>query len=67
MLFRSNYLYKTAKDFKSDISGFGKSVLSKFATSQELERYNWAENFQHSFFTVNCDINVKSGFLLTET
>lgn len=63
----SNYLYKTAKDFKSDISGFGKSVLSKFATSQELERYNWAENFQHSFFTVNCDINVKSGFLLTET
>lgn len=63
----SNFLYKTTKDFKSDISGFGKSVLSKFTTSQELEQYNWAENYQHSFFTVNCDINVKSGFLLTET
>lgn len=63
----SNYLYKTAKVFKSDISGFGKSVLSKFTTYEELENYNWLENYQNSFFSVNADVSIKSGFLLTKT
>lgn len=63
----SNYLYKTSKDFKTDINGFAKYVLRKFNTLTEFERYNWLENYENSFFTVNSDICVKSGFLLTET
>lgn len=62
-----NYLYKTSKNFKSDISGFGKIILSKFLTIEELEQYNWVENYQNSFFTVNSEVNIKSGFLITET
>lgn len=62
-----NYLYKTAKIFKTDINGFGKSVLPKFLTKQELDEFNWTENYQNSFFTVNTDVNIKSGFLITET
>lgn len=63
----SNYLYKTAKYFKSDISGFGRVALSKFTTLEELTNYNWLENYENSFFTVNSNVSIKSGFLLTET
>ena len=63
----SNYLYKTSKDFKSDINGFAKYVLRKFSTLEEFERYGWLQNYENSFFTVNSDVCVKSGFLLTET
>lgn len=63
----SNYLYKTSKDLKADINGFAKHVLRKFSTLEEFERYNWLENYENSFFTVNSDVCVKSGFLLTET
>lgn len=63
----SNYLYKTSKDLKSDINGFGKSAFSRFSTLQEFEKYNWLENYQNSFFNVKVDVNISSGFLLTET
>ncbi len=63
----SNYLYKTSKDFKADINGFAKYVLRKFTTLDEFERYNWIQNYENSFFTVNSDVCIKSGFLLTET
>lgn len=62
-----NYLYKTSKEFKSDINGFGKSVLSKFSTSQDFENYNWLDNYKNSFFNVKMDCTIKSGFLLTQT
>lgn len=63
----SNYLYKTSKDFKSDINGFAKHVLRKFETIQDFEEYDWLQNYENAFFTVNSDVSIKSGFLLTET
>lgn len=63
----SNYLYKTSKDFKSDINGFGKFALSNFTTINEFERYNWLYNYENAFFNVNMDISIKSGLLLVET
>ena len=62
-----NYLYKTSKKFKSDINGFGKYARSQFLTTQEFNNYNWPENYQNSFFKVNCDVSIKSGYLITET
>lgn len=63
----NNYLYKTSKVCKSDINGFGKSSLSNFTTLTDFENYNWLENYENSFFKVNMNVSVKSGFLLTET
>lgn len=63
----SDYLYKTSKEFKSDINGFGKYILSNFFTTQEFVDYNWLENYQNSFFEVDIDTSVKSGMLITET
>ena len=62
-----NYLYRTSKDFKSDVNGFAKSVLRKFVTLYDFEKYNWLANYENAFFSVNCDVSIKSGFLLTET
>lgn len=62
----SDYLYKSSKDFKSDINGFGKSALQNFFTSKEFENYNWPENYKNAFFDVEVDTSVKSGMLINE-
>ena len=62
-----NYLYKTSKEFESDISGIGKYAISHFKTRSDYEDYNWLNNFENAFFDVETDINVRSSFLLTGT
>jgi len=63
----SNYLYKTSKELKADINGFGKSSLSNFLTTKEFDDYNWLENYKNAFFDVEVDTSVKSSMLLIET
>lgn len=63
----SNLLYKTSKEFKSDIHGFGKYALSNFTTTQDVDNYNWLNNYQNAFFDVQVETSVKSGMLITET
>lgn len=62
-----DYLYKTSKEFKSDINGFGKYALSNFFTTQDYDNYNWRNNYQNAFFEVNVDTSIKSSMLITET
>ncbi len=62
-----NYLYKTSKEFGSDITGFGKHILSKFLTQEDFTNYNWSENYKNSFFDVTVNTHVKSEFLLIGT
>jgi len=63
----SDYLYKTSKDFKSDISGLGKYALSNFLTNKDFSNYNWHENFKNSFFDVDVNTSIQSSLLITET
>lgn len=63
----SDYLYKTAKDFNSDINGLGKCALKNFFTTAQYNDYNWQENYKNSFFDVEVSTSVKSGMLITET
>lgn len=63
----ADYLYKTSKDLKSDINGFGKYTLKNFITTEQYEDYNWPENYKNSFFDVEVNTSVKSGMLITET
>lgn len=60
----TKYYYKTSKELNSDINGFGKYALKNFSTNLDYKTYNWTENYKNSFFNVNIDTNVKSGFLL---
>ena len=63
----TNFLYKTSKEFKSDICGLGKYALSNFFTTKDFDDYNWLETYRNSFFDVEIDTSVKSGMILLET
>lgn len=63
----SEYLYKTSKDYGSDIDGFGKDALKYFPTLDRWYPYNWLHHYQDSFFTVHVDIDLKSSYLLVDT
>ena len=61
----TDFLYKSAKDFNSDIAGIGTHSLKSFLTFDDFSDYNWLDNYKNSFFDVNVDINVKSASLLS--
>ncbi len=61
------YLYRTSKDFKSDINNFGTTSLKNFFTNKQYKEYNWHENYKDAFFDVEVKTSIKSGMLLTET
>lgn len=63
----SSYLYKISKEFNSDIDGFGKYAVKNFLTWDEWVNYDWLQNFNTSFFDVNVETVVKSGYILMET
>lgn len=63
----SNFLYKTSKEYKSDINEFGKYALRNFLTTSDFNDYNWNENYKNSFFNVEVKTMVESSILLTET
>lgn len=56
------YLYKTSKDYKSDIDGFGKHAVKYFSTMQEWNDYDWLDNYENSIFDVEVDSTLKSGY-----
>ena len=60
-----DYLYKTSKKFKSDISGIGTNVTINFSTYQDLEKYDWLKNYENCAFQVNVQTSIKSGYFLT--
>lgn len=59
----SDYLYKTSKELKSDIAGFGKYMLPKYLTWQEWINSDWLNNYENSFFDVKVETNIQSGYL----
>ena len=63
----SDYLYKTALEFKSDINGIGKYALSCFKTNEEFSNYNWRDNYMNSTFKVTINSTIDSGLLLNKT
>lgn len=55
------FLYKTSKEFNSDIVGFGKYALPKFLTWDDWLEANWTENYKNANFNVNVNLSVMSG------
>lgn len=60
------YLYKTSKEFQSDIVGFGKYAMSKYLTWQDWIDSDWLDNYQNSVFKLDVEVNVESGYLYTK-
>lgn len=60
-----HYLYRTSKELNADTSSIGKYALNEFKTLPEFEEYSWANHYKDSFFKVETEVTVDSGFLLT--
>ena len=59
----SAYLYKTSKEFASDIAGFGKYAKVNYMTLEEWQKSNWLDNYSNSFFNVNVYTNIQNSSL----
>lgn len=62
----SSFLYKTSKELKSDIVGYGKYAMKDYITTQEWENSDWLSNYQNAFFDVDVSISLKSGELFSK-
>lgn len=63
----NDYLYKTSKDFNSDINGFGKFCLNNYETMKDQLDFKWLSNYKNSTFKINFKTKIQSGMLLTKT
>ena len=61
-----NYLYKTAKEYNSDIIGFQKSFSKKCLTTSELKKYKFDKVFKDSFFNANVNLKIESTNLFSK-
>ena len=62
----SSYLYKTSKEFKSDIANFGNYIIKNYATWNDWIEADWLSNYQNSFFTVKVDSSIENSQLFTK-
>lgn len=60
-----NYLYKTSKDYGTDIDMFGRHAVKYFTTWDEWIQYNWLQNYQNAFFDINLNFDVISSYLIS--
>ncbi len=63
----SEFLYKTSKEYHSDITGFAKEAIKNFWTWDKWESYNWHENYENAVFKVRASTNIRSGRLFTDS
>lgn len=57
----SDYLYKTSKQFKSDIDEFGKDAAKYFLYTKDWEDFNWNNAYENAFFNIDSKIRIVSG------
>lgn len=60
-----NYLYKTSKNYKSDIALFGRHAVKHFNTWDEWLKYDWLDSYENSIFNVDVDVNIISSYLIS--
>lgn len=60
----TTFLYKTAKEYNSDIIGFGRYVVKNFVYQKDWDDFNWLENYKNSFFNVSVNTNIENSSLI---
>ncbi len=62
-----DYLYKTSKEFDSDISSFGKYAVKNFSNWNDWVNYGWINNYRNAFFKTTVNTNLNSSYLIIGT
>lgn len=63
----TNYLYKTSKEYKSDINQFYRIAKSKFITISDFKNYNWTQKYENAEFNVEINSDIISSLLIQNT
>lgn len=64
--YTSEFLYKTSREYDSDIIGFKGYFNRNFLTQDELDKYNWDELYKNAEFEITSETYLKSGFLFSK-
>lgn len=62
-----SFLYKTSKDYNSDVCGFGRFAVKHYLTMEDWENAHWLENYKNCTFDVDVLFNIKAGNVFSET
>ena len=62
----SSFLYRTAKEFKSDVIGFGRHLRTKYLTEEKLNQISWSTLYPNSFFSCKVHCTVGSGYVISK-
>ena len=63
----TNYLYKTSREYKSDINQFYRVARRKFTTITDFENYNWEQKYENAEFNVEINSDIISSLLIQNT
>ncbi len=61
----TSYYEKTAKEYKSDISGLGKYAVYQFPTISDWNEFNWLDQYENSTFHVITNISINSSYFIS--
>ncbi|MBQ9267489.1 MAG: Ger(x)C family spore germination protein [Clostridia bacterium] len=62
----NDYLEKT-KEFKTDITGFGKLLKPQYWTIEELEKIDWHEIYPNAEFDITVNVNLDASQIVSYT
>ena len=63
--FRS-YLYKTSREYKSDINEFYKIAKRKFLTNSDFSNYDWARKYENAEFNIEFNTDIISTLIIRQ-
>ena len=59
-----DYLYKTSKEYNSDIECFYKIAKKEFLTNTDLDNYNWEEKYKNAEFNIEFNDDIITNLLI---
>ena len=59
------YFNKISKEYKSDISQFGKYAVYLFPTESDWKNYNWLDKFNQAEFNVTVNVNINTSYFVS--
>ncbi len=57
--YAQKFLEKTAKEFKSDVVGFGKNAKMLFLTNDEFENFDWNKAYEKAEFECEVEFSIR--------
>lgn len=63
----TNFLYKTSREYKSDIFGFFKTTKKQYWDYDALRQNNWADMYENAEFTVVVEVTHKRNGIMYDT